>query len=78
MVKARKASAKAKKSNRKTKAGNKSKVKRRSIAWKSRSKTKNLGIVGKLARAAEVVGDTIQETSEMRRKLGSRGGLSEG
>jgi hypothetical protein len=78
MAKARRASAKAKKTKRRTKAKRKSQATKRSPVRKSRGKTKDPGTMGKMARAAGVVAETIEETSEMRNKMGSRGGLSEG
>lgn len=78
MAKARKV-AKAKKTKRGTKAKTKSKTKTKSKRLPARkSRSKNEGIADKMASAVRVVADTVKETSEMRNKMGSRGGLDEG
>jgi hypothetical protein len=73
MAKARRAKVRTTKS--KSRSG-RSKVKEKSR--KARRKSKRRGVVGKLVHAVEVVGEGIQEGSKLRRKMGSRGGLSDG
>ena len=77
MAKARKAAADAKKGKSRTKVKTKYKAKtKRSSARKSRPK--NVGTEDKISSAVRVVTGAIQETSEMRRKMGGRGGIDEG
>ena len=77
MAKARKAAANAKKRRSITKVKTKDKAKtKRSSARKSRPK--NEGIGDKISSAVRVVTGAMKETSDMRRKMGRRGGIGEG
>ena len=86
MAKARKSVGKAKKSKREvirsTKRGT---LKERAQAKsqkrpdrKARPKMRNEGLVAKVTSGVQTVADTLQESNEMARKMGPRGGLSEG
>jgi hypothetical protein len=88
MAKARKSAAKGRKgrrgagSRRKTKlkikrSKSKSKIKR-APARKARRERPSAGLGDKMASAVKIVADTIEESAEMRRKMPTRGGLSEG
>ena len=66
------------KTKRRIQTKRKSKAKKMLSVQKSRRKSKDQGILDKIAHATEIVGDTIRETTEMRRKMGSRGSLTEG
>jgi hypothetical protein len=77
MAKARKAAAKTKRSKRRPKTKSKARKSKKQSIRKRRPKTQP-GIADKLARAIQVVTDSIEETSRMRRKAGLRGGIGEG
>jgi hypothetical protein len=77
MTKARKTIAKTKKSKRRPRTKSKSRKSKRPSIRKGRPKTQG-GIADKLISAVQVVADSIEETSRMRRKAGLRGGIGEG
>ena len=72
------------KRKRKVQAGSKAKSKariataRKRPGRKPRRKKKDQSIVAKVTDALDVVGDTVKETSDLQRRMGARGGLSEG
>ena len=65
-------------SGRRTGAKTTSKAKAKRSSTRKARPRKKAGIADTVARAAQVLADTIEETSELRRRMGHRGGLSEG
>lgn len=51
---------------------------RKKPAPQARPRGKKRGIVAKMTDAVTAVADTLQESNEMARRMGPRGGLSEG
>lgn len=65
---------------RKTKPRSRSKAASATAARKARARKprRKQGVVGAMADAVATVADTFQESKDMARKAGARGGLSEG
>ena len=83
MAKARKAVPRSKKARRtttkrRTKAQVRSQGGKKKAVRKRQPRKKNKGIIAKVTNAVQTVADTFQETKEIGRRMGPRGGLSEG
>ena len=86
MSKARKTAARTRtaKSKRRTtaragaKAAKSKATKKKTAARKARPRKKQRGIIAKVTNAVAMVAETSRESGEMARRMGPRGGLSEG